>query len=64
MRLEHGHRGVNGVHANLMFARTKVQLGEETRPLQFVEEFINDQYRKFVFERLFIQGSVVNAESP
>jgi hypothetical protein len=36
------------VHADLVIARAKVQLGEESSTTEFVEEFVDDGYWELV----------------
>lgn len=47
-----------------MIAGMKVQFCEETSTFEFVQEFVYHQNRKFVFDRQFVEGAVVDSKTP
>jgi len=55
---------VVGAHPHLVVAGTRVQLGEEVRAVEFVQEFVDDRDRERVLDREGVEGVVVDAKSP
>jgi hypothetical protein len=51
------------VHQHLVVTTAKVEFGEVARPLELIQELVDDRDRKLVFHRLGVEGKVVNAES-
>ena len=60
---EGGLGNVVGVHLHLVVARAQVELGEEARALELVEELINHWDRELVLRGLGVEGVVVDAET-
>jgi len=52
------------VHPHLMILRAQVELGEETRPMELIEELVYHQDQEFVLGHLGVEGAVVDAETP
>jgi hypothetical protein len=52
-----------GMHPHLVAATVYVNLGEELRTLEFIEEFIDDWNWKLILHRLVIQGTGVDTEA-
>ena len=60
-----GHlRNVGIFHTDLVIARAKIKFGEELGTTQFIQEVINDQNGKFVFDGEFIEGTEVRTHAP
>ena len=55
---------VVGVHADLVVARTKVQLGEEPGTVQLVQQLVDHRDRVRILDGDGVEGSVVDAEAP
>jgi hypothetical protein len=51
------------MHADLMVAIAKINLGEEPCSTKFIKQFIDNWYWKFVLDRLVIQSAVINTKS-
>jgi hypothetical protein len=47
-----------------MVARPEVELGEEARPMELVEELVDQRDRELVLECQGVKGAVVDAEAP
>ena len=52
------------VHAHLMIARAQVELGEEARAMQLVQELIHNGNGELVLGRDGVEGAEVDAETP
>jgi hypothetical protein len=57
-------RNVSLFHMDLVIARAKIKFGEELGTTQFIQEVINDQDGKFVFDGEFIEGTEFRTHSP
>ena len=57
-------RNVGLFHMALVIARAKIKFGEELGTTQFIQEVINDQNGKFVFDGEFIEGTEVRTHEP
>ena len=51
-------------HANLVVPGAKVQLGEESGAVEFVEQFVHYGNGERVLDGEGVQGAVVDAETP
>jgi hypothetical protein len=51
-------------HMYLVVARTKIKFSKELGATQFIQEFINDRNRKFVFNGKFVEETEVRTHSP
>jgi hypothetical protein len=52
------------VHLHLVVTTAKVELGEVLRPLELIQELVDDQDWKLVLHGLGVEGAIVNAKSP
>jgi hypothetical protein len=52
------------VHPHFMVAGTQVQLREEARSMELVQQLLHNGYRELILHRLLIQGAVVHAKAP
>ena len=64
MGTEHRLLDVVRVDAHLVVAGAQIQLGEEARVVQLVDEFLDHWDRELVLHRALVQGTVVDAETP
>jgi len=64
VRVERRLVDVLRVHAHLMLAAAEVQLGEERRALEFIEQFVHNRDWEQVADGLGVQCAVVDAEPP
>jgi hypothetical protein len=55
---------VIGVHPHLVVPGVEVKLGEEPRPVQLIQQFIDHRDRELVFGGLGVESVVVDAETP
>ena len=55
---------VHWVHPHLVVTRAEVELGEEPRPVELVEELVNHQDRKLALRNAVVERPVVGAEAP
>ena len=46
-------------HANLVIAQAKVELSKELSPIQFIQQIIDNQDGKFIFDSQLIKGPKV-----
>jgi hypothetical protein len=51
-------------HANLVVPESKVQLGEESSTVEFVQKFIQHRNGEHILNREGVQGAVVSAKTP
>lgn len=52
------------LHQDLVIATTQIQLGEESGAAELIQQLVNHRNRKFITNRLQVQGPVVDAETP
>jgi len=57
-------RNVWFFHTDLVVARTKIKFSKELGATQFIQEVINDQNGKFVFNGEFVEGAEVRTHVP
>ena len=64
MCAEHRLGHVVGVDADLVVARSQIQLGEEKGPMQFIQELLDDGDRELILHRGRVERAVVHTEAP
>jgi hypothetical protein len=52
------------VHAHLTLATTEVELGEEPRTAELIQQLIDHQYWELILHRLLVKLVVVDAKMP
>jgi hypothetical protein len=60
---EHHLVGVIRVHMHLVVAATEVELGEEPRTAEFIQQLIDHRYWELILHRLLVKLTVVDAET-
>jgi hypothetical protein len=55
---------VLGSHPHLVVPRPQVELGEEVRPIELIQELVDDGDGERVLDGEGVQGAVVDAETP
>jgi hypothetical protein len=64
MRSKGNLRNVCIFHMDLMVARMKIKFIKELGATQFIQEVINDNNGKFVFNGEFVEGAEVRTHAP
>jgi hypothetical protein len=64
MSAERRLQDVRGVHSHLVIPGTEVELGEETRAVELIQELVHHRNRKLVLGGDRVESAVVDAESP
>jgi hypothetical protein len=55
---------VGWAHADLVIPRTQIELGEEARPMELVQQLVDDGNGECVLDGERVERPVVDAEAP